>query len=213
MSKRSDRRAAEREAHKLAYQQLRQPNPAAVQIVQSPEPAAAPESDLLARAQAFFDPRIEPAPAPTVTPAAQILANQANAKLSTGPTTPAGKAISSRNHIATVSPAPPKPTTSASSQPKSKPTLTPPGPISAPNGSPTPLPSTISSIAWSCISGCVTAPYACRKLSSTPKLAKSRILRNSTCIAATERPMNAASTKHSPTSSAPRLPASPANWV
>jgi hypothetical protein len=95
MSKRSDRRAAEREAHKLAYQQLRQPSPVAVQIPQSSAPAAAPESDLLARAQAFFD---RPTSEPPTTSAAQIAANQANAKLSTGPTTPEGKAISSRNH-------------------------------------------------------------------------------------------------------------------
>jgi hypothetical protein len=87
MSKRNERREAERAARKLAYQQRRQQAPAAAQITPSDAP---PEPDLLARAQAFFE---RPA-----TTQAQVDANRANAKLSTGPVTAAGKATSSQNN-------------------------------------------------------------------------------------------------------------------
>jgi hypothetical protein len=86
MSKRSDRRAAERETNKLAQQQLRQPSPAVAQIPESLNPAT-PVSDVPV-----------PAVATTTTSEAQIAANRANAQLSTGPTTEEGKAISARNN-------------------------------------------------------------------------------------------------------------------
>jgi hypothetical protein len=97
MSKRTERREAERAARKLAYQQSRQQPPA--QVAQAAQVAAAEQSettetDLLARAQAFFE---RPAATPT-TSQAQIAAKQANAQLSTGPITTEGKAISSRNN-------------------------------------------------------------------------------------------------------------------
>ena len=91
MSKRSERREAERAARKLAYQQSRQQPPAAAQVEPVPE---SNESDLLARAQAFFERPI----AQTTTSEAQIAANRANAQLSCGPTSPEGKARSARNH-------------------------------------------------------------------------------------------------------------------
>jgi len=69
MSKRSERREADRLARKLAFQALRQ---------QSTQPEAA-----------------EPAPISE----AQLAANRANAQLSTGPSTPAGKAKSSQNAL------------------------------------------------------------------------------------------------------------------
>ena len=119
MSKRNDRRDAERLARKDAYQELRQSRAAAAQ---APEPqsdlglvestdrfdspvesveraAAAPQSDLLAQAQAFF-PQPEPAAAPTPTISeSQLAANRANSLLSTGPTTLEGKAVSARNAL------------------------------------------------------------------------------------------------------------------
>ena len=93
MSKRSDRREAERAARKLAYQQSRQQPPAAAQIEAVPE---IKETDLLARAQAFFERPI--AQTQTTSSQAQIEANRMNAQHSTGPTSPAGKAISSQNN-------------------------------------------------------------------------------------------------------------------
>jgi hypothetical protein len=93
MSKRSERREAERAARKLAYQQRRQQTPAAVQVEAAPE---IEETDLLARAQAFFERPI--APTQTTTSQAQIEANRANAQHSTGPITAAGKATSSQNN-------------------------------------------------------------------------------------------------------------------
>jgi hypothetical protein len=107
MSKRSERREAERAARKLAQllrtnssseptacgvacQQSGQQPPAAMQIVTAPETT---EADLLARAQAFFE-----RPVAESTPSqAQIDANRMNAQHSTGPVTAAGKAASSRN--------------------------------------------------------------------------------------------------------------------
>ena len=97
MSKRTERRAAEREAHKLAYQQLRQQRAAAP----VDEPASEPnisDADLLARAQAFFE--TEPVEAQTVSEA-QLSANRENSKLSTGPITLEGNAVSSRNALKT----------------------------------------------------------------------------------------------------------------
>jgi hypothetical protein len=106
MSKRTDRREAERAAHKLAYQQRRQPAPAAAPLA----PSESTESDLLARAQAFFE-RTAPATTQTKTSDAQIQANRANAQhmmakpsstgrpeTSTGPTSEGGKVIASRNN-------------------------------------------------------------------------------------------------------------------
>ena len=93
MSKRSERREAERAARKLAYQQSRQQPPAAAQVETVAE---IKETDLLARAQAFFERR--PAEKQTQTSQAQIEANRANAQLSTGPTSPAGKATSAQNN-------------------------------------------------------------------------------------------------------------------
>lgn len=104
MSKRADRREAERLARKAAYQLRLQPSAAAepqTQIITEAQTTANPavnaepkqptESDLLARAQAFFN-------RPEEATAAQLNANRANAKLSTGPITPEGKAISARNN-------------------------------------------------------------------------------------------------------------------
>lgn len=92
MSKRSERREADRLSRKLAYQQLRQQPPAAAQIIQPS--AATLETSLLAKAQAYFE-----CPEPsTAISEAQLQANRENAKLSTGPVTPEGRAISARNN-------------------------------------------------------------------------------------------------------------------
>jgi transcription termination factor NusB len=88
MSKRTERRAAEREARKLAYQQLRQSHleggqPASEQLPSFPElneTKAKPESTISE---------------------AQLSANRANAKLSTGAVTPEGRAKSSMNALKT----------------------------------------------------------------------------------------------------------------
>ena len=93
MSKRTDRREAERTARKLAYQELRNQPPAAAQVtpvIAQPES----ESDILARAQAFFQPD-----APKPISEAQLAANRANAQLSSGPKSSTGKAISSQNNF------------------------------------------------------------------------------------------------------------------
>ena len=90
MSKRSDRREAERQTRKLAYQQLRQERT-------QPEPAAvAIEACALAEVPALF--QTAAAAAPEISEA-QLAANRANAQLSTGPTSAAGKEISSRNNF------------------------------------------------------------------------------------------------------------------
>jgi hypothetical protein len=111
MSKRTERRAAERESRKLAYQQLRQAQTQQPEAQPSPLIAdhltGAPENtdvtDLLARAQAFFDAKSttaaepEAKPEPQTTSAAQIAANRENAKFSSGPVTRQGKATVSQN--------------------------------------------------------------------------------------------------------------------
>jgi hypothetical protein len=104
MSKRTERRAAERETRKLAYQQFRQTGvqqtaPGIAAAVANP-PAAEPEAVLLARAQAFFE--AKPLATEPQTPSvseAQLAANRANARLSSGPKSSAGKAKSSLNAL------------------------------------------------------------------------------------------------------------------
>ena len=93
MSKRNERREAERAARKLAYQESRPLPPATAATVSVP----VNESDLLERAQAFFDQPADKA-APKPVSEAQYTANRANAQHSCGPKTPETKAISSRNH-------------------------------------------------------------------------------------------------------------------
>jgi hypothetical protein len=106
MSKRTERREAERTARKLAYQQSRQQPPAAVAQAIAP----ITETDI-AKAQAFFDQAFvekdaptpaqlvpdQPTPKPEISQV-QLAANRANAQLSSGPVSIEGKAISSRNH-------------------------------------------------------------------------------------------------------------------
>ena len=89
MSKRNERREAERAARKLAYQESRQQPPVTAATVSVP----VNESDLLERAQAFFE-----QPQTKTSSEAQYTANRANAQHSCGPKTPETKAISSRNH-------------------------------------------------------------------------------------------------------------------
>jgi hypothetical protein len=99
MSARSERREAERAARKLAYKLSRQQPPAVEPATNVPQPES--ETDLLARAEAFFNrPSAVPTPAAatTTTTAAQVEANRANAQHSTGPVSAAGKAIASRNN-------------------------------------------------------------------------------------------------------------------
>lgn len=94
MSKRTERRAAERESRKLAFQQLRQQSSQSAPVVvaaAAPEVCAA-EQDLFARAQAFFN------TTPEVSDA-QLAANRTNAQVSTGPKSTEGKARSSMNAL------------------------------------------------------------------------------------------------------------------
>ena len=84
MSKRTERREAERAARKLAYQRLRQLPP------QQP-PVAEPVQEPIVET-------IQPPVAASPITAAQLEANRANAQLSRGPITSQGKAISARNH-------------------------------------------------------------------------------------------------------------------
>lgn len=109
MSKRTERRAAEREARKLAFQELRQERaqaaPATAIASEMDNPVSeVPTSDLLARAQAFFNAPAELSCEPVISEAsenseAQLAANRANAQLSTGPRTSAGKVKSSQNAL------------------------------------------------------------------------------------------------------------------
>jgi hypothetical protein len=90
MSKRTERREAERQTRKLAYQNLRQQKtqyePAAVEPPTSQQLAGGgPEESLKAH---------------TVSEA-QLAANRANAERSTGPITPEGRARSSQNALKT----------------------------------------------------------------------------------------------------------------
>lgn len=86
MSKRSDRREADRQARKLAYLDLRN------------QKAAVPveTSQLLAACELQTSEPVEVRISP-----AQLIANRANAQLSSGPVTSAGKAASSRNALKT----------------------------------------------------------------------------------------------------------------
>jgi hypothetical protein len=93
MSKRNERREAERADRKLAYQQSRQQPP----VMAPTDSVPANESDLLERAQAFFSQTAAEAQPKTISQA-QFTANRANAQHSCGPKTPETKAISSRNH-------------------------------------------------------------------------------------------------------------------
>jgi hypothetical protein len=94
MSKRNERREAERAARKFAYQQSRQQAPATAAATL---PAPANEANLLERAQAFFEQPTDKAKPKTISEA-QYTANRANAQHSCGPKTLETKAISSRNH-------------------------------------------------------------------------------------------------------------------
>jgi hypothetical protein len=80
MSKKTDRRAAERETRKLAFQQLRHAQAAIA--TPTPEPVAIPA--------------IQTTPEPAISEA-QLAANRANAQLSTGPISQAGRAKSAQN--------------------------------------------------------------------------------------------------------------------
>ncbi len=121
MSKRTERREAERLARRNAYQQTLNPssesstNPAAEQATQSElgHQTAANQTGL--SDDPFFDEANPTSPAQitlnkaiahayvagrnAALSAAQLTANQANAQLSTGPLTEAGKAISSKNAL------------------------------------------------------------------------------------------------------------------
>ncbi len=116
MSKRTERRAAEREARKAAYNALRQNRAQGREQQEQPqdlnalspalvvEPSATrmdQEADLLARAQAFFQSgsvTIEDVTSASISEA-QLTANRANAQLSTGPITREGKAKSAQNAL------------------------------------------------------------------------------------------------------------------
>jgi hypothetical protein len=106
MSKRTERRAAERIARKAAFQQLRQqnakshtPNPAVEAAELEPEANLLVEASTEAPAESNI---IEADAAPQSPPSisqAQLTANRANAQLSTGPKTEDGKAKSSQNAL------------------------------------------------------------------------------------------------------------------
>ncbi len=121
MSKRTDRREVERLARRNAYLESRHPEPAAEQATNSPDIqpiedilAAKPEPEPLARHLLAPEHRhlsdatlaqhrelLEAygAKRNATISEAQLAANQANAQLSTGPVTEAGKAISSKNAL------------------------------------------------------------------------------------------------------------------
>jgi hypothetical protein len=89
MSKKTDHRAAEREARKLAFQQLRHSQTAVATPAPIDEPAAA-------------EPLIESMPEASHPPAiseAQLAANRANAQFSSGPTSEAGRAKSAQHSL------------------------------------------------------------------------------------------------------------------
>ena len=106
MSKRTERRAAEREARKVAFKQLRQQPSSQVIAPLQPDHIEAPETGIpspLARAQAFCKSEAEPeSPVISEVPViseAQLIANRENAQLSKGPVSAAGKSTSSKNAL------------------------------------------------------------------------------------------------------------------
>jgi len=97
MTPRSIRRAAERRANKLARKQAaHQAHPTAL-----PEPAAATEDAFEDTPEATKDAAETGSVANPISPARRA-ANQANARLSSGPRTPAGKQKSSLNAVKTA---------------------------------------------------------------------------------------------------------------
>ena len=101
MSKKTERRAAEREARKLAFQKLRQAQAAVANP--TPEPVVEhPAEPILETVEETTEPAIDMTPEITAPPAiseAQLAANRANAQLSTGPTSEAGRAKSAQNSL------------------------------------------------------------------------------------------------------------------
>ena len=103
MSKRTERRAAQRIARKIAFQARTTPTATPAPVDTPTAAVAEPAIDLmLANAQAFF----ATAPTECATPQiesqiseAQLAANRANAQLSTGPTTAEGRAKSALNSV------------------------------------------------------------------------------------------------------------------
>ena len=99
MSKKTDRRDADREARKLAFQKLRQAQAAVANP--TPQPVAEPALEIVAEPAA--EPIIEITPeipaAPAAISEAQLAANRANAQLSTGPVSEAGRAKSAQNSL------------------------------------------------------------------------------------------------------------------
>jgi hypothetical protein len=93
MPNRTERRAAERAARKLAFKELRQ---GATQQLETPVPVEAPVEAVAVKCAAIQKPVEQPA---SQISEAQLAANRANALLSTGPTTPQGRAISSMNAL------------------------------------------------------------------------------------------------------------------
>ena len=94
MSKRTDRREAERVARKLAYQRFREQPPQQPRL-DIPEPEPVVETEPFPAAESEPEPELT---TPTIS-SAQLAANQANAQLSTGPISTAGKAKSSMNAL------------------------------------------------------------------------------------------------------------------
>jgi hypothetical protein len=93
MSKRTERREAERIARKLAFQEQRRQAAAAQANPVLSTQVAEPESQVEGEPQPQPEPEI-----PTISEA-QLAANRANAQFSTGATTPEGKAKSSMNAL------------------------------------------------------------------------------------------------------------------
>jgi uncharacterized protein with GYD domain len=93
---RTERRAAERRAAKLARKAAQKPNPAAVSATPVATCDAVPEEFNYARALTTAD--REPTPQPAISEA-KLAANRANAQKSTGPQTEVGKAVSRYNAV------------------------------------------------------------------------------------------------------------------
>ncbi|MGH9619962.1 MAG: hypothetical protein ACRD45_09680, partial [Bryobacteraceae bacterium] len=100
MTPRSIRRAAERKARKLARKAEKQAVMQAATAAPEPQmpiPETEPDLELLAPAA---EPPLPDEPTIPKTPSpAQLAANRANAQLSTGPRSPAGKAVSRLNAV------------------------------------------------------------------------------------------------------------------